>query len=161
MFFLTWSASPTGWKGTLESCIGCPITSSGKMHPSLECDHAGRLCMSSEHVHSPVLPLREHVCVKSQELWVVWQTPSAIYLVGCFWVFSGKVQKLSQCLQSIKVLQECQEQGVTKLFAICGGDSNQQQQVLWQETMKRETHSVHNGNNPEANAVVKSTSPCC
>lgn len=76
------------------------------------------------------------------------------------WVFDGKVQKLSQCPQSIKVLHECQEQGVTKLFTVCIGDSNQQQQVIWQETMKREIHSVHNGNNPEVNAVVKSTSPC-
>lgn len=74
------------------------------------------------------------------------------------WVFDGKVQKLSQYPQSIEVLQECQEQGVTKLFTVCIGDSNQQQQVIWQETMKREIYSVHNGNNPEA--VVKSASPC-
>lgn len=68
------------------------------MHSSSECDGAGRWRRSAEHVHSPVqAPLREPVCVRSQELWVVWQTPSAIYLAGCLGVFDGKVQKLSQC----------------------------------------------------------------
>lgn len=94
------------------------------MHSSSECDGAGRWRRSAEHVHSLVqAPLREHVCVKLQELWVVWQTPFALYLAGCLGVFDGKVRNLASVPQSIRVLLECQEQGVTKLFTICIGDS--------------------------------------